>query len=124
MNKVGTDGQSAPIPEVVRLLAELEMLLHDEQRAVAAYDVATLEKICETKDDVMARLRSAPACQDAGMVRGAARRVTAMAEANAAMFSASVAAVGEALGLRTTASTYDARARLSNRMSSVTARVL
>lgn len=123
MNKDAAGGRSA-IPEVVRLLAELEMLLHDEQRAVAAYDVATLETICATKDDVMARLRAAPACADPEMARAAARRVMAMAEANAAMFSASVAAVGDALGLRPVAKTYDARARLTDRGHSSPARVV
>jgi hypothetical protein len=123
MNKEIAD-ETSGIPEVVRLLAELETLLHDEQRAVAAYDVATLEKICESKDHVMARLGSAPKCKDAELVRDAARRVTAMAEANAAMFSASVAAVGEALGLRPIATTYDARARLRNRESMTAAKVV
>jgi hypothetical protein len=123
MNKDVAD-ESSGIPVVVRLLAEIETLLHDEQRAVAAYDVATLEKICESKDDVIARIRSAPVCKDAELVREAAHRVTAMAEANAAMFSASVAAVGEAMGLRPMATTYDARARLRNRDSITTARVV
>ncbi len=119
-----TAGGAPVIPEVVLILAELERHLRDEQRAVAAYDVATLERICAAKDEVMARLRSAPVCKDAGLVREAATRVSALAEANAAMFTASVAAVADALGIRPAATTYDSRARLRNRAGSVSARVV
>jgi len=123
MNKQVAGGPSA-IPEVVLILAEMERHLRDEQRAVAAYDVAALERICAAKDEVMARLRAAPVCADASLVREAAARVSALAEANAAMFAASVAAVNDTLGLRPAVTTYDSRARLYGRAGSVSARVV
>ena len=109
--------------EALGILNELETLLREEQKAVAAYDVATLERLNAAKEDAARRLAlTRVGALDA--FRAAARRVAALAEANAAMLSASVAAVADALGLRTSTTTYDSRARLRPRVHSASARVV
>ena len=132
-----TDGRSDPkpprtpeppaartLPEVVRIFSELETLMLDEQKAVAAYDVAAIERLGAAKQEIVRRLSIAPACGDAKWFRRAAARVSALAEANAMMFTASVSAVNDALGLRPAVTTYDSRARLRQRAGSGTARVV
>ncbi len=109
--------------EALGILNELETLLREEQKAVAAYDVAALERLNAAKEDAARRLATAHAPALAPF-RAAARRVAALAEANAAMLGASVAAVTQSLGLRPVVATYDSRARLRQRMPSVTARVV
>ncbi len=109
--------------EALEILQELEKLFADERAAVAAYDVAALARIGVAKDDAGRRLKAAPV-GDAARFRAAAQRVSALAEANAALFSASLAAVTDALGLRPAVTTYDSRARLRQRSTSGSARMV
>jgi len=109
--------------EALEILQELENLLGDERKAVAAYDVTAIARIGAAKEDAARRLKTARVA-DAVRFRSAAGRVTALAEANAALFAASLAAVTDALGLRPAVTTYDSRARLRQRSTSGSARVV
>lgn len=109
--------------EALDILHELEKLFGDERKAVASYDVAAIARIGAAKEDAARRLKTAR-IGDAVRFRAAAQRVSALAEANAAMFSASLAAVTDALGLRPAVTTYDSRARLRQRSTSGSARMV
>ncbi len=110
------------------ILAALEALLRDEQAAVAAFDVGALEGIAAAKAEAGARLRELAGARGLGAaapaVRAAAARVTALAEANAALLTSSVTAIAETLGVRMAPGTYDSRARLRQHMRSAGTRVL
>src|SRR5689334_3527170 len=109
--------------EAIGILNELETLLREEQKAVAAYDVVTLERLNVAKEDAARRLASAR-FEALEPFRAAAQRVAALAETNAALLGASVAAVADTLGVRSGVQTYDSRARLSQRLHVQCARVI
>lgn len=107
----------------LELLDELERVLGDEQRAVAALDLELLERMTAEKQRLAAALGAA---RDGGgaLPPAAVARVAALADANAALLASAVGTMKEALGVDRPLGTYDARARLRAGPASLAVRVL